>query len=655
MQRAFLSGAWKRVDMSRDRKLLMLRAIAIGVFLSLFISIAGPYADCFIQGSAPMLTSLPLIAVFLLFLLVLLVNVPLNRLGIGLKKEELLIIFVMMLVACAIPTMGLVEQLLPILAGSKYYATPANHWAEMIHPHIPEWLVPQDTEAVRSFFEGLPKGGKIPWGAWKMPLISWLSFVLALYGVMYSIMVIIRKQWMEKERLMYPLMQLPNEMAENPEKGSLVNQLFKNKLLWIGFLIPVVISTTNGLHAYFHFIPEITLRNSVPILRNTTSLVFYISFSVIGISYLLTTGLSLSLWLFAVLGAVQTGIFRMIGYSIGSREAYCASSPSVSHQGFGAMIVLVAVMLWAARHHLKDVFRKAFTGDKNIDDSDEALSYRTSVVVLILGLLFMIGWLIATGLPIHTTLILIISAFVVFLALTRVIIQGGVIVVKSPLTPQVFTVSALGSNAIGVTGLAALAYTFVWCADLKVFLMPYVAHSFKLVEAIKTNKKLITFAILIAILISLAGSIYTVMHLSYTHGGANLNGWYYISCPQVPFKYIAEKINHPVGISWKRLMFTGIGGLVMAGLIFMKNNILWWPIHPLGFVVGNTLPLYSIWFSIFLAWLIKVVILKYGGVKIYKKTRYFFMGLVLGQFAIAGIWLVIDFITGMQGNALYLF
>ncbi len=632
-----------------------LRSFLIGAILSLFISIAGPYAEIFIQGSSPMLTSFPLIAAFLLFLLIFLVNAPMNKLGMGLRKEELLIIFIMMLVACAIPTMGMTANLLGIITGLQYYATPVNRWSELILPHVPKWLIPQNSEAVRCFYEGLPKGANIPWGVWKMPLISWLSFILALYAVMYSMMVIIRKQWMEKERLMYPLMQLPNEMVENPERGSLINQFFKNPVLWLGIAVPVIISSINGLHAYFHFIPEINLTSAVPILRNTTSLCFNISFPVIGISYLLAADLSLGLWLFAVLGTIQTGIFRVIGYSIGSREAYCASSPSVSHQGFGAMIVLVAVIIWTARHHLRDVFRKAFTGDKKIDDSDEALSYRMAVFMLIFGLLFMAGWLVATGLPIHTTLILIISAFVVFIALTRVIVQGGVMVVKSPLTPQVFTIAAVGSSAIGLSGLAALAYTFVWCADLKVFLMPYVAHSFKLVETVKANKKLITAAILIAILISLGGSIYAIMHLSYTHGGINLNGWYFVNCPKVPFNYMVHKIVRPEGIQWKRMMFTGIGGVVMAGLMFMRNNVLWWPIHPLGFAVGNTLPVSTIWFSIFLAWLIKVVILKYGGIKIYKKTRYFFLGLVLGQFIIAGIWLVIDLITGMQGNVLYSF
>jgi len=639
--------------LNNSERVLTVRALVIGIILSLFISIAGPYADCSIQGSNLMLTALPLIATTLLFLLILLINVPLSKLKRGLRPGELLIVFIMMLVGCSIPTMGLSEQLLPILAGGRYYATEFNRWEGLIFSHMPDWLAVKDSEAVRCFFEGLPKGGRIPWAAWKAPLIAWLSFILALYAVMYSMMVIIRKQWMEKERLLYPLMQLPEEMVESPKEGSTINQFFKNPVLWLGISVPVVISSINGLHTYFHFIPEITLNSGFPIFRNTTGVYMQISFPVIGITYLLSTSLSLSLWLFSILGTIQTGIFNILGYSIGAREAYCAYSPSVSHQGFGAMIVLVIFIIWMAKGHLKDVFRKAFKGDKNIDDNDEALSYRAAVFILIFGLIFMMGWLVKSGLPIHIAMLLMVAAFVVFIALTRVIVQGGMLVVKSPLTPQVFTIAAVGSNAIGLSGLTALAYSFIWCADLKVFLMPYVAHSFKLVEEIKMNKRLITLSILIAVLVSMAGSIYTVMKLSYRYGGLNLNQWYFKGCPLVPFDYIAEKINHPVGISWERWMFTGIGAGVMAGLIYMTNHFLWWPVHPLGFPVGNTLPVAQVWFSIFLAWLVKIMVLRYGGPGIYKKTKYFFLGLVLGQFVIAGIWIIIDFITGMQGNVLY--
>ena len=59
-----------------------------------------------------------------------------------------------------------------------------------------------------------------------------------------------------------------------------------------------------------------------------------------------------------------------------------------------------------------------------------------------------------------------------------------------------------------------------------------------------------------------------------------------------------------------------------------------------------------VWFSIFLAWLFKTIVLKYGGAAAYSRTRPFFLGLILGQVVVAGMWLVIDYFTGMTGNVL---
>ena len=61
-----------------------------------------------------------------------------------------------------------------------------------------------------------------------------------------------------------------------------------------------------------------------------------------------------------------------------------------------------------------------------------------------------------------------------------------------------------------------------------------------------------------------------------------------------------------------------------------------------------------IWFSIFLGWLFKMIILKYGGVKAYRAGRPFFLGLVLGQISCAGMWMIIDSITGMVGNYIHI-
>ena len=58
-------------------------------------------------------------------------------------------------------------------------------------------------------------------------------------------------------------------------------------------------------------------------------------------------------------------------------------------------------------------------------------------------------------------------------------------------------------------------------------------------------------------------------------------------------------------------------------------------------------------FSIFLAWLIKTVILKYRGPLLFRRAKPFFFGLILGQFTVAGVWLIIDYFTGMTDNNIY--
>ena len=62
----------------------------------------------------------------------------------------------MMVVASAIPIIGVTAQFIPFLTGVFYYATPANDWAQLIHPYVKPWLVPDNSDAIRYFFEGLP-------------------------------------------------------------------------------------------------------------------------------------------------------------------------------------------------------------------------------------------------------------------------------------------------------------------------------------------------------------------------------------------------------------------------------------------------------------------------------------------------------------------
>lgn len=114
----------------------------------------------------------------------------------------------MALLAASVASMGLTDFLLPYLSGAQYYASSENKWGELFLPYIPNWLAVSDPEAIKNLYEGNPQGViHIPWAAWLPVLLAWLPFLLALYLVMIALMVVLRRRWVEQERLLYPLMQ----------------------------------------------------------------------------------------------------------------------------------------------------------------------------------------------------------------------------------------------------------------------------------------------------------------------------------------------------------------------------------------------------------------------------------------------------------------
>ena len=87
-------------------------------------------------------------------------------------------------------------------------------------------------------------------------------------------------------------------------------------------------------------------------------------------------------------------------------------------------------------------------------------------------------------------------------------------------------------------------------------------------------------------------------------------------------------------------------------LIVIRQKLLWWPFHPLGFLISTTWMAQFVWFNVFLAWLVKLLVLRYGGARLYQASRPFFLGLILGHFTVAGVWLIVDHFTGMMDNQL---
>ena len=630
-----------------------LRAIAIGAIGCLAIAVGEPFGVLVMQSSPMAADYSTGAALFLFFLVTLLIN-PLAKLltGTSLHTGELATVYIMMVVGAAIPSWGLTMNLIPLLGGFFYYATPENDWANTIQPYIARFLVPEDSAAIQKLFEGRAQGERIPWGAWATPLMAWSLFVVNMYFTTLCVLVVLRKQWVERERLNFPLATLPIEMSTRA-KDQAIAPFYRNYLTWIGFAIPALIGSINALHRYFNFIPQIDLNLWVPFLRRSIWVNFRPHFEVIGLSYLLNLDISMGVWFFAMLNMLAIGLYRMTGWSIGPEQPYSSPSPpSIAHLALGALLFLVLSSLWSGRQHLRQVWRKALRGDDSIDDRGELLSYRVAVFGFIVSFSLGLFALYATNMNLPTAFVFQLSALVIFVGLARIISQAGLAYCRAPVAPAVFTVNTLGSSSVGAPGLTALALNFPWSADIRTFVMASAATGLKLAEVTRLEYRRMFWAIAAAIVVTLAGSITAVIYLAYTYGGINLSSWQFGYMTTYTGNWITNNINNMQPTHVWHLSFAGLGALLMGLLTFVKNRFVGFPIHPIGLAIGLPHPVQLIWPSVFFAWLLKALILKYGGPRLYTRLRPFFLGLVLGAFGTAGLWLLIDSFTGLTGNRL---
>ncbi|EQD52109.1 conserved hypothetical protein, membrane, partial [mine drainage metagenome] len=160
----------------------------------------------------------------------------------------------MMLISCALPSSGFYRYFMPLIADSIYYAGQFSAYHPLINA-MPGRLVPSKDYhgwLLRDFYLGFPPGGGAHhsylqvFEAWARPLAFWSLFIIPMFGAIIFFSVLSRKQWVQRERLAFPLAIIPLEMMADPQPGHRLNDLWRNKVLWIGAAFSLGIDMYNG-------------------------------------------------------------------------------------------------------------------------------------------------------------------------------------------------------------------------------------------------------------------------------------------------------------------------------------------------------------------------------------------------------------------------
>ena len=224
------------------------RALAVGLLLVAALCVATVYSDLVLQGSWIAHNALPIGALTLFLLLVTTGNRLVGRFrpAWALSRAETLLIYAMLLVASGIPSVGFTLPALSVAVAPAYY-----HVAEdAVNSNTASWLRVEDPDAIREYFDGLDPGAALPWHAWAAPLIAWSLFAVLLYTAFLCVSLLLRRAWVEEERLSFPLVQVPLEIAGRSARPTGNPAFFRQPVAWLGIAVPAVLHTLNAVHTY---------------------------------------------------------------------------------------------------------------------------------------------------------------------------------------------------------------------------------------------------------------------------------------------------------------------------------------------------------------------------------------------------------------------
>jgi hypothetical protein len=660
------------------------RVVILCLALAVFFGYIIPVIDMKTLNTFLGAAHLPPGAIAVLLILLLVIN-PLLRLLSGklaFKRNEILTVYITCLFSALVPGHGAENFFVTNIIGPFYFATRENGWLAFLEPHLRPWFTPAlnlegqygevGQSVVNGWFTGLRTGESIPWNAWLIPLCAWGVFIFITYFMLGCLSVMLRAQWGEREALSFPLLRLPLEMTEDvdrPEHG-IIGRFFRNPMMWIGFAITVVIQGMNGLNFYYTDVPLIPLEINTSAMfteapwNQIGSVPMRVFPIVVGITYLLTSEVSLSLWFFFWLvkfeliaayygGFIPNTLPTTLGHVYGA-----GAKTFLGFQQIGCYLAYVGIVLWTGREHFSYIFRRA-TGRVKADPSEkkEAFSYPFAFWGFIVSFALVVAWSMAAGMSLHLALVMWGLYLVIAIALTRIVAEGGLLFVQQGWTPmgalgQMFDAGGnhwlLPAKSIVPTSVIQASMM----TDLRAFIMPSFLQGFKLAHDRGIRPKPLVALIFAVSFITLAMSLWMNVRLGYENGGLQLDPWAAVAGTRVAPQNAADLMKGARDQSWLNWVWLTAGGVGTYALMLARSRFLWFPLHPMGFLVSLTYPMAGLWFSIFLGWLFKVSITRFGGSDTYRKTTPIFLGLALGDVAMMLFWLIVDGYFGRTGHKL---
>jgi hypothetical protein len=632
------------------------RALLLGAILTPLNAFWVIRLERVLFGPFPSTISLFANVVFVLFLLVCL-NVLLRRFAprIAFSQGELLTLYTMLAISTGLAGSDGVPILAQMLPHGAWFATPSNGWDKFLGA-FPSWLVVRDRNVLRGHFLGDSTFYRAAvLRAWMTPILAWTVFITALLWVAVCIDVLIRRQWADRERLTFPIVWLPIQMTENGTGAA----FFRSKLMWAGFAVAASLNLWNGIAFLYPSLPTLPIGiiDLKPLFTTkpwsaidwfpTTLYPF-----VIGLGFLLPLDLLFSCWFFFLTWKAQIVFSNVMAWDA------TPDFPFIREQGFGAIMGLFVFYLWTGRKTYARLVRAGLRGRGSTEREEptdgtippEALSERTALLGIAAGIGVVLLFCLAMGVALWVAVAFLAIFIPTIIVVTRIRAELG-----SPvhdfhfMGPDAMLPRALGTAPFRQSDLAFFTFSFTFTRAHRSDTMPIALEGLQMARLRDIEARRMLAAIMLAIVLGTLGTFWAFEHQAYQLGASSkfADGFY---MAQQSFERMAGWVGgtqdaHP---NIPAVTAMGVGLSVTLALLFLRLRYFGFPLHPLGYAISSSWAIHLVWLPLLIAWVLKGLTMRYGGLQAYRRFVPFFLGLILGDCVVGSLWALLSLLLNMR-------
>ncbi len=236
----------------------------------------------------------------------------------------------------------------------------------------------------------------------------------------------------------------------------------------------------------------------------------------------------------------------------------------------------------------------------------------------------MTGWVVVSFLTLY---------FALSLALSRLRAQLGAPTHSIELAmPNFMLVNLVGTRMLGPRSLGMFALLKPYLLEQRNNPTPLELEALKMAEGGRMQRRRIALALAFAAPLAILSYFWASIHVGYHLGlGTGNTAQVMLAVPRWLSEELAEYLRYPGDPSLPKTTAMGFGLVFTTLLMLLKLRFHWWPLHPVAYPIALSATVQSMTLVIFVTWLIKALLLRYGGLRAHRAALPLFLGMIAGQ------------------------